>query len=181
MRLAELCMEAGLSPGVLNLVTGKGSEIGDAMTSHPDIEKVAFTGSTSVGKKIMEGCASSLKDVTLELGGNSPVIVAPDADLDIAVSGCHEALFFNTGEACECGARLFVHDSIYDEFVARSVELAKNRRAGDPFEEGVRQGPIVSEKQMEKVLDYIKKGKEEGQFGKMLASWFVQYCFDLFL
>ena len=162
IRLVEICHEAGVPPGTLNLLTGKGSEIGDAITNHPHIDKVAFTGSTSVGEKIMEGCSGGIKPVTLELGGNSPVVVAPDADMESAVAGAHEALFFNTGEACECGARIYVHESIYDEFVQKSVQLAKQRKAGDPFDTDVRHGPLVSEKQMNKVMSYIKKGQEEG-------------------
>jgi len=96
LRLGELALEAGVPPGVFNILTGKGSEIGDAITGHPNIDKVAFTGSTSVGKRIMAGAAGGIKPVTLELGGNSPIVVAPDCDMDLAVKGCHEALFFNT-------------------------------------------------------------------------------------
>jgi len=162
LRLGQLALEAGVPAGTLNILAGRGKEIGDALTGHPDVNKVAFTGSTSVGKHIMEECSKGIKPVTLELGGNSPVIVAPDADIEAAVKGCHEALFFNTGEACECGARFFVHSSIHDEFVKRSVELAMARKAGDPFCDDVRHGPIVSKKQLDKVLGYVEKGVEEG-------------------
>lgn len=162
LRLGELALEAGVPPGVLNVLTGKGSECGDAITTHPLVDKVAFTGSTSVGKTIMAGAAKNIKPVTLELGGNSPVVVCDDADLDAAVQGAHEALFFNMGQACECGARIFVQEGVYDEFVKRSIELAKKRKIGDPFDKSVAQGPLVSEKQVEKVLEYVDQGKKEG-------------------
>ncbi|KAL4449498.1 hypothetical protein ABPG77_007142 [Micractinium sp. CCAP 211/92] len=162
LRIGELALEAGVPPGVLNVLTGKGSECGDAIATHPQVDKVAFTGSTSVGKTIMADAAKNLKPVTLELGGNSPVVVCEDADLEEAVQGCHHALFFNMGQACECGARIFVQEGIYDEFVKRSIELAKKRKIGDPFDESVAQGPLVSEKQVEKVLEYVESGKKEG-------------------
>ncbi|KAL4449497.1 hypothetical protein ABPG77_007141 [Micractinium sp. CCAP 211/92] len=162
LRIGELALEAGVPPGVVNILTGKGSECGDAIATHPLLDKVAFTGSTSVGKTIMADAAKNIKPVTLELGGNSPVVVCDDADLDDAVKGAHEALFFNMGQACECGGRLFVQEGIYDEFVKRSIELAKKRKIGDPFDESVAQGPLVSEKQVEKVLKYVESGKKEG-------------------
>ncbi|EFN58462.1 hypothetical protein CHLNCDRAFT_50233 [Chlorella variabilis] len=162
LRLGELALEAGVPPGVLNILPGKGSVCGDALATHPLLDKVAFTGSTDVGRRIMEGASQHIKPVTLELGGNSPVVVCGDADLEAAVRGAHEALFFNMGQACECGARLFVQEGIYDEFVRRSIELAKNRKVGDPFDETSTQGPLVSQKQVDKVLKYVELGKKEG-------------------
>ncbi|PRW56317.1 aldehyde dehydrogenase [Chlorella sorokiniana] len=162
LKLGELALEAGVPPGVLNILTGKGSECGDAITTHNLIDKVAFTGSTDVGKTIMAGASKNIKPVTLELGGNSPIVVCDDCDLEDAVQGAHEALFFNMGQACECGARLFVQEGIYDQFVKKSIELAKKRKVGDPFDESVAQGPLVSEKQVDKVLHYIELGQKEG-------------------
>lgn len=162
LRLGELALEAGVPPGVLNILTGKGAECGDAITTNPGVDKVAFTGSTNIGKKIMEGAAQRIKPVSLELGGNSPVVVCDDCDMDAAVQGVHEALFFNMGQACECGARVFVQEAIYDEFVARSLELAKARKVGDPFDEDTAQGPLVSQKQLDKVLGYVESGRKEG-------------------
>jgi acyl-CoA reductase-like NAD-dependent aldehyde dehydrogenase len=162
LKVAELALEAGVPPGVINLLTGKGSEIGDAITTHPFVDKVAFTGSTSVGHKIVEGSAKNLEPVTLELGGDSPVVVWDDVDLDTAVAGAFRSAFFNMGQACECGARIFVHENIYDEFVKRSINMAKAAKIGDPFDESSKAGPVISEKQMQKVLEYIEKGKKEG-------------------
>ncbi|KAI7838277.1 hypothetical protein COHA_007931 [Chlorella ohadii] len=162
LRLGELALEAGVPPGVLNVLTGKGSECGDAITTHNLCDKIAFTGSTDVGKTIMAGASKNIKPVTLELGGNSPIVVCDDCNLEEAVKGAHEALFFNMGQACECGARLFVQEGIYDEFVKKSIELAKQRKVGDPFDESVAQGPLVSEKQVEKVMHYIELGQKEG-------------------
>jgi len=133
------------------------------LARHPKVDKVAFTGSTATGHKILEASAkSNLKKVTLELGGKSPAIVCKDANIDQAVAECYFALFFNQGQVCCSATRLFVHEDVYDEFVTKSVKLAKARVVGDPFADGVEQGPQVSEAQMNKVLSFIKSGHEEG-------------------
>eukprot|EP00775_Hariotina_reticulata_P006904 gene6904-7120_t len=142
IKLGELALEAGLPPGVLNIISGYGPTAGAAIVEHPDIDK-------------------TLKSVTLELGGKSPVVVCSDVDVDKAVADTHFALFFNHGQCCAAGSRLFVHESIYDEFVEKSVTAAKNRRIGDPFGD-VDQGPQVDLDQHNKILQYIDHGNEEG-------------------
>merc|ERR1719187_1473540 len=128
-----------------------------------DVDKVAFTGSTEVGKIVAQDAAlSNLKRTTLELGGKSPNIVFKDADLDYAVETSHFGLFFNQGQCCCAGTRIFVEDSIYDEFVERSVERANKRTVGDPFDVNNEQGPQVDEEQMNKILGYVESGKQEG-------------------
>ncbi len=163
LRIAELITEAGFPDGVVNLVPGYGPTAGAAIARHMDIDKVAFTGSTEVGRGIMEAAArSNLKRVTLELGGKNPNIVFADADLDAAVEGAHFALFFNQGQSCCAGSRTFVQEEIYDEFVERSAARAKKRRVGDPFSPRTEQGPLIDEKQLDKVLSYIESGKRDG-------------------
>lgn len=162
--VAALVREAGFPPGVINVVPGLGSVAGHAVSHHPDIDKVAFTGSTLVGRKVMEAASlSNLKRVTMELGGKSPVVVCQDCgDLDEAAQLCHTALFGNHGQNCCAGSRTFVHESVYEEFVKRAVKLAQARPVGDPFDENTLQGPQVSQQQMERVLAYIDQGKREG-------------------
>lgn len=161
--VAQLIKEAGFPPGVVNLVPGFGPTAGAAIVTHHDVDKIAFTGSTEVGKIIQQGSASSnLKRVSLELGGKSPNIVFKDADLDLAVETSHFALFFNQGQCCCAGSRLFVEASIYDEFVARSVERAKKRVVGNPFDLKTEQGPQIDEEQMNKILALIESGKRDG-------------------
>lgn len=161
--VAQLTKEAGFPPGVVNLVPGYGPTAGGAIVSHNDIDKVAFTGSTEVGKIIQENAAkSNLKRVSLELGGKSPNIVLKDADLDYAVEMSHFALFFNQGQCCCAGSRLFVESSIYDEFVQKSVERAKKRTVGNPFDINNEQGPQIDEEQMNKILALIESGKKQG-------------------
>ena len=162
LRLAELAQEAGFPDGVINVVPGYGPTAGAAVVRHPGVDKVAFTGSTEVGKIIMRDAADTLKRVTLELGGKSPNIVFADADLDAAVAGAEVALFLNQGQCCCAGSRLFVEEKVHDEFVARCVERAKNRRLGDPFDPNTIQGPQVDREQLDRVLGYIEKGKAEG-------------------
>jgi aldehyde dehydrogenase (NAD+) len=163
LRVAELITEAGFPDGVVNLVPGYGPTAGAAIARHMDIDKVAFTGSTEVGRGIMEAAArSNLKRVTLELGGKNPNIVFADADMDAAVEGAHFALFFNQGQSCCAGSRTFVDEKIYDEFVERSAIRANKRRVGDPFSPRTEQGPLVDAGQLEKVLSYIESGKREG-------------------
>jgi len=160
--MAHLTTEAGFPPGVINIVNGFGATAGAALSSHPDINKIAFTGSTGVGKMIMEAAAkSNLKRVSLELGGKSPIVVFPDVDLDKAAATCHAAVFANMGQCCCAGTRTFVHESIYDKFVTKATELARNRKVGDPFSE-VDQGPQVSELQFNRVMALIEAGKKEG-------------------
>jgi aldehyde dehydrogenase (NAD+) len=161
LRLGELAVEAGFPPGVLNIVTG-GPETGAAIVRHKDIDKVAFTGSTSVGKEIMRSAADTLKRVTLELGGKSPNIVFADSDIDSAVKGAINGIFYGKGEVCNAGSRLFVETKIQDEFMGKLVERAKKLRPGDPMDPKTRLGAIVSEKQMKHVLGYIEAGKKEG-------------------
>jgi aldehyde dehydrogenase (NAD+) len=163
LRVGELAMEAGFPEGVINIVPGYGETAGAAVASHNDIDKVAFTGSTEVGKLIMQAAAqSNLKRVTLELGGKSPNIVFADADMDAAVEGAFTALFFNQGQCCCAGSRLFVEDTVHDEFVERVTRRVKKQRIGDPFDPKTTQGPQVSEEQFNKVLGYIESGKECG-------------------
>jgi len=163
LRLGELIIEAGFPPGVVNILPGYGPTAGAAIANHMDIDKVAFTGSGEVGHLIMEAAGrSNLKRVSLELGGKSPNIVFADADMDQAIEGSHFALFFNQGQACCAGSRLFVEDKIYDEFVDKSVDRASRRTVGDPFDAGTEQGPQIDGIQFDKVMSYIDSGKCEG-------------------
>jgi len=158
----KLAMEAGLPPGVLNIVPGFGETAGAALAEHMDVDKIAFTGSTEVGHAIMQASGrSNLKSVSLELGGKSPVIVADDVDIDKTIEDVHFALFFNHGQCCTAGSRLFVHERIYDEFVEKSARRAMNKSVGDPFT-NVEQGPQVSNEQFKKILGYIDAGKQQG-------------------
>lgn len=159
---AELCKEAGIPPGVVNVVPGYG-DAGAALVDNQDVDKVAFTGSTEVGKLIQQKSGvGNLKRVTLELGGKSPNIILADVDIEKAVNEAHSAVYFNQGQVCCAGSRTFVHESIYDEFVDRSVEKAKNRKVGDPFHPATEQGPQVDEEQMNKILGLIKEGQKQG-------------------
>src|ERR1035441_2120577 len=163
LRVGELILEAGFPPGVVNLLPGYGPTAGAAIARHMDVDKGAFTGSTEVGHLIMEASAkSNLKRVTLELGGKSPNIVFADADLDQAIEGAHFALFFNQGQCCCAGSRLFVEETAYDEFVERSATRARRRTVGDPFDPATEQGPQVDQDQYNKVMRYIESGKKEG-------------------
>jgi aldehyde dehydrogenase (NAD+) len=163
LRVGELIIEAGFPAGVVNLLPGYGPTAGAAIAWHNGVDKVAFTGSTEVGHLIMEAAArSNLKRVTLELGGKSPNIVFADADMDQAIEGAHFALFFNQGQCCCAGSRLFVEAKAYDEFVEKSVARAKKRKVGDPFDPTSEQGPQVDDVQFEKVMSYILSGKTEG-------------------
>jgi len=161
--ITALFKEAGLPPGVLNVVCGYGPTAGAAISNHMHIDKVAFTGSTEVGKIVSQAAASSnLKNVTLELGGKSPNIIFPDVNLDQAVELSHFALYFNQGQCCCAGSRTFVHESIYDEFVKKSVERAKKRVVGDPFAPNTEQGAQIDKEQYTKILALIESGKSEG-------------------
>ena len=161
LRFAELATEAGLPAGVLNVITG-GPEAGKALVQHPGIDKVAFTGSTIVGKEIMRSAADTLKRVTLELGGKSPNIVFADSDIDNAVKGAINGIFYGKGEVCCAGSRLFVESKVQEEFTDKLVQRAKKLQPGDPLNPKTRLGAIVSEQQMKTVLGYIESGKSEG-------------------
>ncbi|CAD5982561.1 Aldehyde dehydrogenase, mitochondrial [Planktothrix tepida] len=162
LRIGSLIVEAGFPPGVVNILSGYGPTAGAAISHHNDIDKVAFTGSTEVGHLIMEAAAkSNLKRVTLELGGKSPNIIFADANMDAAIEGTHFGLFFNQGQCCCAGSRVFVEEKCYDEFVAKTVERAKQRVVGDPFDPKTQQGPQVDQEQFNKVMGYIESGVRE--------------------
>ncbi len=161
LRLGELALEAGLPDGVLNVITGDG-ETGAALVDHPEVDKIAFTGSTVVGREIGAKAGGALKRVTLELGGKSPNIILPDADLDAAIKGAYQAIYYNTGQACNAGSRLFVHSGQYDEVVSGLVEAAGKARLGPGLEPGTQMGPLISAEQEERVRGYIEAGKSEG-------------------
>jgi aldehyde dehydrogenase (NAD+) len=163
LRVGELILEAGFPEGVVNILAGYGPTAGGAIARHMDIDKVAFTGSTEVGKLIMQSAAeTNLKRVTLELGGKSPNIVFGDAPMEQAVEGSHFALFFNQGQCCCAGSRTYVEAKIYDEFVERSVERAKRRTVGNPLDPQTEQGPQVDNDQFHKVMSYVESGKRDG-------------------
>uniref|UniRef100_A0AAX7TPH6 Aldehyde dehydrogenase domain-containing protein n=1 Tax=Astatotilapia calliptera TaxID=8154 RepID=A0AAX7TPH6_ASTCA len=161
--MAALIKEAGFPPGVINILPGFGPTAGAAIASHMGIDKVAFTGSTEVGKLIQEAAGkSNLKRVTLELGGKNPNIIFADADLDLAVEEAHQGVFFNAGQCCTAGSRVYVEEPIYDEFVRRSVERAKRRIVGSPFDPMTEQGPQISREHQSRVLEFIQIGITEG-------------------
>jgi aldehyde dehydrogenase (NAD+) len=161
LRLGELAVEAGLPAGVLNIVTG-GPEVGKAIVRHNGIDKIAFTGSTAVGKEIMRSASDTLKRVTLELGGKSPNIVFADADLDSAVRGAINGIFYGKGEVCNAASRLFLESKIQDEFLEKLIARARKMQPADPLDPKTRMGAIVSQEQMKTVLGYIESGKKEG-------------------
>src|SRR6267143_1245546 len=162
LRLAALAPEAGLPAGVLNVVPGFGPTAGAALVDHPGVDKIAFTGSTPVGQEIMRRAAATLKRVTLELGGKSPNIVFADADLDVAVRGASNGIFYNKGEVCTAGSRLFVEEAVHDALLERLIPFTSKLQQGDPLDPKTRLGPQVSEAQMRRVLSYVDKGKKEG-------------------
>jgi aldehyde dehydrogenase (NAD+) len=162
LELARIASEAGLPGGVLNVVPGFGETAGAALVSHPGVDKIAFTGSTQVGRIIQREAAGSLKRVSLELGGKSPNIVLADADIDAAVKGAVMGIFYNTGQACTAGSRLLVEESIRDEFMEKLVTRARGMTPGDPFDAKTRMGPLVSQEQLDRVLKYIGIGQDEG-------------------
>jgi acyl-CoA reductase-like NAD-dependent aldehyde dehydrogenase len=162
LELAAIAAEAGVPAGVINVVPGFGETAGAALVAHPDVDKIAFTGSTAVGRMIMRSAAESLKKVSLELGGKSPNIVLDDADLDAAARGAFAGIFYNTGQCCTAGSRLLVHESVKDELLGRMLDRAAKMRPGDPLDPKTRLGPVISEEQMRRVLDYIEKGRDEG-------------------
>lgn len=162
LRLGELICEAGFPEGVVNIVPGFGETAGATLAAHPDVDKIAFTGSTEVGKKILQASIDNLKKVTLELGGKSPNIIFPDADLKFAVRGAMNAIFFNQGQVCTAGSRLFVHKSVYEQVVSGLTDVAGKMKMGQGIDPATDMGPLVSQEQLERVTGYIETGKREG-------------------
>src|SRR5579884_540408 len=162
LRLGELVLEAGVPDGVVNIITGFGETAGAAIASHPDIDKVAFTGSTEVGKLILQASAGNLKRVSLELGGKSPNVIFADADLESAVSTSMFGVFYNAGQVCAAGTRVFVQREIYDNFVADLTAAGERMITGDPLDPKTKLGPLVSREQFERVQGYPAAGKQEG-------------------
>jgi aldehyde dehydrogenase (NAD+) len=163
LRVAALAQEAGIPDGVVNVVPGFGPTAGAALSGHMDVDKVAFTGEHTTGQIIMEAAArSNLKRVSLELGGKSPNVVFADADIDAAVEGAYFGLFFNQGQCCCAGSRLFVEEKVHDQFVDKIVKRARAQRVGDPFDADTTQGPQVSQEQCDRIMGYINVGKKEG-------------------
>lgn len=162
LKIGELALEAGMPEGTLNVVPGFGKTAGQAIVDHPDIDKVTFTGSPGVGRQILRGAAGNLKRVTLELGGKSPNIIFPDAELGSAVRAASSGIFFNSGQVCSAGSRILVHRSVHDEFVERLLIHTQKIRLGDPNDTKTSMGPLISDAQMQRVLDYIDVGVKEG-------------------
>jgi acyl-CoA reductase-like NAD-dependent aldehyde dehydrogenase len=160
--LGEAAIEAGFPPGVLNVLTGPGSQLGQSIVEHPGIDKIAFTGDTTTGKGIMRGASDTLKKITLELGGKSPNIVLADADMDAAIRGVTIGIFYGKGEVCAAGSRLLVDTTIKDEFIDKLAARARKMTAGDPMDPRTRFGALSSKKQLETVLRYIESGRQEG-------------------
>jgi len=162
VRLGELIAEAGFPEGVVNIVTGFGETAGRALVAHPGVDKIAFTGSTSVGKEILKACAGNLKRVTLELGGKSPVIVFPDANLESATEIAARGIFMNSGQVCAAGSRLFVHEKVFEQVVDGVVSRARKLKLGPGTEATTEIGPVVSDEQRRRVMGYIDSGRGEG-------------------
>jgi acyl-CoA reductase-like NAD-dependent aldehyde dehydrogenase len=162
LRLGELIQEAGIPDGVVNIITGFGPGAGSSIAEHPDVDKVAFTGSTEVGKLILEASMGNLKRVSLELGGKSPNIIFADSDLDAAVQSATRGVFFNSGQVCTAGTRIFIERGIYDDFVDRLVKHSETMTIGNPLDETTRLGPVVSKEQFDRVNSYLDIGKREG-------------------
>ncbi|WP_424629356.1 aldehyde dehydrogenase family protein [Bradyrhizobium sp. SYSU BS000235] len=162
LRIAELALEAGLPPGVFNIVTGPGRVVGDALVNHPDVDKVTFTGSPGVGRGILRGAAGNFKRVSLELGGKSANVIFEDADIDAATKAAASGIFFNAGQVCSAGSRVLAHEAVYDEVVERLTARANAIRIGNPQDRATVMGPVISEKQMKSILDYVDIGQKEG-------------------
>jgi phenylacetaldehyde dehydrogenase len=162
LRLGELIQEAGFPPGVVNILTGFGETAGAALAAHPDVDKVAFTGSTEVGKLIVQAAAGNLKKVSLELGGKSPAIILADADLDLAIAGAANAIFFNHGQCCCAGSRLYAHKEVYDKVVAGVADIAGKIKVGAGLDPATEMGPLVSDEQFARVTSYIEDGRRTG-------------------
>jgi phenylacetaldehyde dehydrogenase len=162
LRLAELIAEAGVPDGVVNVVTGFGETAGAALAAHDGVDKVAFTGSTEVGKLIVQAAAGNLKKLTLELGGKSPNIVFSDADPEGAIAGAANAIFFNHGQCCVAGSRLFVQEDRFEDVVAGVTEIAKSIKLGDGMDPETQMGPLVSDEQLQRVTGFLESGKSDG-------------------
>lgn len=162
LRLGELMMEAGLPAGVLNIVTGLGAETGAALASHPDVDKIAFTGSTATGRAVLDAAKTNFKRVTLELGGKSPSIILPDADLDLAIPGVANAIFFNAGQVCIAGSRLYAHRSIFDKVVEGVARYAEGLQLGHGLDPATQMGPVVSRKQADRVAGFVAGARKDG-------------------
>jgi phenylacetaldehyde dehydrogenase len=162
LRLGELIQEAGFPAGVVNILTGFGETAGAALAAHPDVDKVAFTGSTEVGKLIVQAATGNLKKVSLELGGKSPAIILPDADLDLAIAGAANAIFFNHGQCCCAGSRLYAHKSVYDKVVSGVADIAGKIKVGPGLDPSTEMGPLVSDEQFTRVTGFIEDGRREG-------------------
>jgi phenylacetaldehyde dehydrogenase len=162
VRLGELIQEAGFPEGVVNIVTGTGESAGRPLVEHPDVDKIAFTGSTRVGKSILSAAGGTLKRVTLELGGKSPVFIFPDAQLDGATAAAANGIFFNTGQICAAGSRLFIHERIYDKVMEGVLERARTLKIGPGTEPDTFMGPVVSAQQLERVTGYVRSGQQQG-------------------
>lgn len=162
LAVGEMALEAGFPPGVVQVVTGPGGSAGAHLAGHPGVGKVSFTGSTEVGRKILEASVNNLAKVTLELGGKTANIVLPDADMDMAIPAAARTIFLNCGQICTAGSRLLLHESIKDEFLAKLMAVVEKLKVGDPFDEDTKLGPISSQQQYETVMDYLAAGKREG-------------------
>lgn len=162
LEVAKILQEVNLPAGVVNIVTGPGRSVGEALARHTQVSKISFTGSTQTGRKILEYAASNCKKVTLELGGKSPNIVFEDAELDKAVSGAMTGIFFNAGQACIAGSRLFIQEAIYDEFIEQLIERTQKIKVGHPLDWDARMGPIITPQQKQKILHYIEGAKKQG-------------------
>jgi aldehyde dehydrogenase (NAD+) len=168
LRAAALAQEVGFPDGVINMIPGYGETAGAALVRHPDVDKIAFTGHVDTAKIIQKSAADSLKRCTFELGGKSPNVIFADSTLSDAVAGAFHAIYFHGGQCCTAGSRLFVEEKVHREFVDRLAEKAKQRRIGDPLDQETEQGPQVSQEQLDKILGYVKVGKEQG--GKLVAG-----------
>jgi len=162
LRLGELLLEAGLPPGVLNIVTGRGDVVGAALAAHPGVDKISFTGSTQVGRAVLAAAGGNLKKVTLELGGKSPVIVMPDADMDLAIPGAANAIFFNTGQVCVAGSRLYIHRAVFDQVVNGIADIARGMKLGHGLDATTQIGPVVSRKQADRIHGYVQQAIADG-------------------
>jgi phenylacetaldehyde dehydrogenase len=162
LRLGELFIEAGFPPGVVNIVTGLGPEVGGPLSAHPGVDKVTFTGSTQTGRTVLEAAKGNLKRVTLELGGKSPAIIMPDADLDLAIPGAANGIFFNAGQVCVAGSRLYAHRSVYDKVVEGVAAYAQGLKLGHGLDPSTQMGPVVSQKQAERIAGFVSGAKTQG-------------------
>ena len=162
LKLAQLIQDIGFPPGVVNIVTGYGDPAGKAIVEHPDVDKISFTGSTATGKWIVQAAAGTLKRISLELGGKSPVLIFPDADLEKAIPGAAMGVFGNAGQVCVAGSRLYVHKDIFDKVVDGVSAMAKTLKVGPGTDPATQMGPLISQKQLDRVSGYIQSGREQG-------------------